>query len=87
MTVVVPTLDKLNKEGEQGRKRINQWTRYSAVGLSVIQGYFIALFLRVSAAAAVPRKLSMPGQLCVPIRDGTPRSRPVVPSSCGSVSK
>ena len=45
LTVVVPTLDRLNKEGEQGRKRINQWTRYSAVGLSVIQGYFIALFL------------------------------------------
>lgn len=45
MTVVVPTLDKLNKEGEQGRKKINQWTRYSAVALSILQGYFIALFL------------------------------------------
>ena len=45
LNVVVPTLDKLNKEGETGRKKINQWTRYAAVALSVIQGYFIALFL------------------------------------------
>lgn len=45
LTVVVPTLDRLNKEGEQGRKSINQWTRYAAVGLSVVQGYFIGLFL------------------------------------------
>ena len=45
LTVVVPTLDRLNKEGETGRKKINQWTRYAAVALSVVQGYFIALFL------------------------------------------
>lgn len=45
LTVVVPTLDRLNKEGEQGRKKINQWTRYAAVALSVVQGFFIAIYL------------------------------------------
>jgi len=45
LTVVIPTLDRLNKEGEQGRKKINQWTRYSTVALSVVQGFFIALYL------------------------------------------
>ena len=45
LTVVIPTLDRLNKEGEQGRKKINQWTRYASVALSVVQGYFIALLL------------------------------------------
>lgn len=45
LTVVVPTLDRLNKEGEQGRKKINQWTRYSTIALSIVQGFFIALYL------------------------------------------
>lgn len=45
LTVVVPTLDRLNKEGEQGRKKINQWTRYATIGLAIVQGLFIAFFL------------------------------------------
>ncbi len=45
LTVVIPTLDRLNKEGEQGRAKINQWTRYSTVALSVVQGFFIAMYL------------------------------------------
>lgn len=45
LTVVIPTLDRLNKEGEQGRKKINQWTRYSTIGLALVQGFFIALYL------------------------------------------
>ncbi|MEE2757695.1 MAG: preprotein translocase subunit SecY [Myxococcota bacterium] len=45
LTVVIPTLDRLNKEGEQGRKKINQWTRYATVALSVVQGFFIASYL------------------------------------------
>lgn len=42
LTVVVPTLERLSKEGEQGRKKITQYTRYGTVVLSVIQGTFIA---------------------------------------------
>ncbi|MEC8024320.1 MAG: preprotein translocase subunit SecY, partial [Myxococcota bacterium] len=45
LTVVVPSLERLNKEGEQGRKKINQYTRYGTVGLSLVQGYFIATYL------------------------------------------
>ena len=45
LTVVVPTLDRLNKEGEQGRRKINQWTRYGTVLLSVVQGFGIAAYL------------------------------------------
>jgi preprotein translocase subunit SecY len=45
LTVVIPTLDKLNKEGEAGRKKINQWTRYATVCLALFQGYFIATYL------------------------------------------
>lgn len=42
LTVVVPALERLQKEGEQGRKKITQWTRYGTVVLSVIQGLGIS---------------------------------------------
>jgi preprotein translocase subunit SecY len=37
-----PALAALKKEGESGRKKLNQYTRYGAVGLTIIQGYFVA---------------------------------------------
>lgn len=45
LTVVVPYLEKLSKEGELGRKKITQYTRYGTVLVSVIQSTGIALFL------------------------------------------
>ncbi len=42
LTVVVPSLEKLQKEGETGRKKITQWTRYGTVLLSIIQGLGIS---------------------------------------------
>src|SRR2546423_5206157 len=46
LTVVVPTLEKLQKEGELGRRKITQWTRYLTVGLSIIQSFGIAIGLQ-----------------------------------------
>ena len=45
MTVVIPRLEQLSKEGESGRRKINQYSRYATVGLSLVQGYFIASWL------------------------------------------
>lgn len=45
LTVVIPYLDRLNKEGEAGRKKITQYTRYGTVLLSLIQGFGIAVGL------------------------------------------
>jgi preprotein translocase subunit SecY len=45
MTTVFPTLDALKKEGEAGRKIINQYTRYATVGLAAVQAYGIAIGL------------------------------------------
>ena len=45
LAVVVPALEKLQKEGEQGRKKITQYTRYGTVALSAIQGLGIAVGL------------------------------------------
>src|SRR5688572_4525517 len=42
LTVVVPTLERLKKEGEQGQKKITQWTRYGTIVLSIVQGTIIA---------------------------------------------
>ena len=42
LTIVVPTLERLSKEGDLGRKRITQYTRYGTVVLCVVQSYFIA---------------------------------------------
>ncbi|MCJ8502930.1 preprotein translocase subunit SecY [Desulfatitalea alkaliphila] len=45
LTVVIPHLEELKKEGEQGRKKITQYTRYGTVVLSVIQGFGMAVGL------------------------------------------
>jgi preprotein translocase subunit SecY len=56
MTAAVPTLENLKKEGEQGRKKINQYTRYLTVLIAIVQSYGIAVGLegmRGSFGAAV----------------------------------
>jgi preprotein translocase subunit SecY len=46
--VVVPYFEKLRKEGEEGQKKINQWTRYGTVFISIIQSFGYAIFLERS---------------------------------------
>lgn len=50
LTVVVPHLERLSKEGEQGRRKITQYTRYGTVLLSVIQGMGISIGLENMAS-------------------------------------
>jgi preprotein translocase subunit SecY len=45
LTVVIPKLDAVKKEGEAGRKKINQWTRYATIVLAMFQSSLIALAL------------------------------------------
>src|ERR1700694_5849390 len=45
LTVVVPKLEQIQKEGEMGRRRLTQYTRYGCVILSLIQSFFIARWL------------------------------------------
>ncbi len=52
LTVVIPQLEALSKEGEAGRRKITQYTRYATVGLSIIQGLFISIGLEGMAAPA-----------------------------------
>ncbi len=57
LTAVFPYFEKLQKEGEEGRKRITQYTRYATVGLSAIQGYGYAVYLKTQ----VPQALTIAG--------------------------
>ena len=50
LTVVWPYLEKLSKEGELGRKKITQYTRYGTVVLSLVQSFFIAVGLETLSA-------------------------------------
>ena len=61
LTVVIPYLAQLQKEGEIGRKKIVQYTRYGTVVLSMIQGFGIAVGLEKMAGAAGEMVVIVPG--------------------------
>lgn len=63
LTVVIPQLETLKKEGEAGRRKITQYTRYGTIGLSIIQGTFIASGLQ---------NMVGPGGEPIVINPGTP---------------
>ena len=52
MTVVSPQLKKLQEEGEMGRAKINQWTRYLTVVLAAVQTSFVAHWLQVNGVGS-----------------------------------
>jgi len=53
LTSVVPRLEQLKKEGDSGRKQINQYTRYGTVFLAAVQGYGIAIGLEGAQGVVV----------------------------------
>ena len=52
LAVVIPALERLQKEGDAGRRKINQYTRYASVALAAIQGIGIAVWLQSLNAQA-----------------------------------
>ncbi|GAB3117805.1 preprotein translocase subunit SecY [Novispirillum itersonii] len=52
MTTIVPSMEGLKKEGESGRKKINQYTRYLTVLITVLQAYSIAVGLETMTSSA-----------------------------------
>jgi preprotein translocase subunit SecY len=54
LQAVIPYFEKLAKEGEEGRKKITQYTRYGTVGLSLIQSVGISLFLENLNVGGMP---------------------------------
>jgi len=75
---IVPYFQKLQKEGEQGRKKITQLTRYGTVFISAMQGYGVSVFLeRITATAS--------GQVVVPNPGLGFRLLTVLTLACGTV--
>ncbi|KQT32171.1 preprotein translocase subunit SecY [Sphingomonas sp. Leaf412] len=62
-TSLSPQLAAIKKEGESGRKKLNQYTRYGTVALTAIQGYFIAVGLESFGATAGVQAVIQPGTL------------------------
>ncbi|MDW7772769.1 MAG: preprotein translocase subunit SecY [Desulfobulbaceae bacterium] len=61
LTVVIPQLETLKKEGESGRRKITQYTRYGTIGLSIIQSMFIATGLEGMAGPGGEPIVLVPG--------------------------
>ncbi len=61
LTVVIPYLERLSKEGEAGRKKIVQYTRYGTVILSVIQGFGISIGIERMTGPAGELVVANPG--------------------------
>ncbi len=77
LTVVIPYLERLSKEGEAGRRKITQYTRYGTLLLSVVQGLFISIGIE---------KLESPGGAPVVLQAGWSfRVMTVLTLSCGTV--
>ncbi len=54
LTMSIPTLEALNKEGEFGRKMINQYTRYLAIGLAIVQSFGYSTYVEKNGLALEP---------------------------------
>jgi preprotein translocase subunit SecY len=61
LTVVIPYLEKLSKEGEIGRRKITQYTRYGTVALSLVQSFFISAGLETIQAPGGVGVVFQPG--------------------------
>lgn len=55
LAAVVPSIEKMQKEGEDGRKKLTQYTRYTTVLLAIFQAYGFAMFIETQVPGAVTR--------------------------------
>jgi len=62
LTIAIPHLERLSKEGEAGRRKITQYTRYGTVLLSLIQGFGISVGLEnMAGPTGVPLSWNLAG--------------------------
>jgi preprotein translocase subunit SecY len=80
LAAVFPTIEKLQKEGEEGRKKLTQWTRYSTVVLCLAQSYGYSVFVGSIEGAVVNPGFMFTFTTVLALTVGGV-------SSCGSVSR
>jgi preprotein translocase subunit SecY len=71
MSASVPSLERLKKEGEVGRKQINQYTRYLTLVLAIFQSYGIAIGLQSSAGIVINPGLFFVASTVITLTGGT----------------
>ena len=71
LTAVSPHLEQLKKEGEQGRKKINQYTRYGTVMLAALQSYGIAIGLEGQAGLVTDPGMFFRASTVITLTGGT----------------
>src|SRR3990172_6518749 len=71
MTTVSPHLEQLKKEGEQGRKKMNQYTRYGTVILAALQAYGIAVGLEGQGNVVIEPGLFFRASIVITLTGGT----------------
>jgi len=57
MTAVIPTLERLAREGESGRQKLTQYTRYLTLAICAVQGYFLAWSLENPGTMGIGRQI------------------------------
>ena len=86
LTVVIPTLERLSKEGEAGRRKITQYTRYGTVVISLIQGLWHCGRSRTDAGCR-RRAGCVQSRMGLQTDDNDHPDGGHIISSCGSVSR
>ena len=71
LTAMVPALEQLKKEGDQGRKKINQYTRYGTVALAIFQAYGLSAGLQAGDLATNPGFLTFQLPCIITLVGGT----------------
>lgn len=74
---VVPFFQRLQKEGEEGRKKITQYTRYGTVGISALQSFGVSVYLQ--------RIIAPSGELVVPNQTFSFQMLTVITLTCGTI--
>jgi preprotein translocase subunit SecY len=71
LTIGVPALEKLSKEGEVGRRKITQWTRYATIGLALIQSFGVATLLQTSGDFVINPGIGFIAMTMISLTTGT----------------
>lgn len=57
LAVIIPKIEEIQKDGEAGRNRINQWTRYLTIAIAVVQGFGVCMWLQSVGLVTTPGTL------------------------------
>lgn len=54
LAVIIPKIEEIQKEGESGRNKITQWTRYLTIGIAIIQAFGVCMWLQSVGLVTTP---------------------------------